>query len=307
MESSHPRVSAIIPTYNYAQFVCEAVESALAQTWPNMEVIVVDDGSTDDTRERLQRYTGRIKYLYQNNRGLSAARNTGIREASGEYVAFLDSDDIWLPDKIEAQMQLVLTNGFEAVVCHPRLPTGRALTFDECFTVSPGFGSTALVRKTLFEEVGGFDESLRSVEDRDMMLRLTRGGRRIGVVGGAQVRIRQHAISMSRKAERMEQSFRAVLDKAFSWPEARSPLLRHRAMAFFYRDGAHAYLDEGRPGIALDRILRSFLAWPLPLGRPTGRPLERLRMLAWLPIRAMRGRRAAGPISTSGLAGDKNG
>ena len=96
-------VSVVIPTYNYAHFVTGAVESALAQTYPDREVIVVDDGSTDDTRDRLAPFEGRIRYIHQENQGLSAARNTGIRAARGALVAFLDSDDLWHPEKLAVQ------------------------------------------------------------------------------------------------------------------------------------------------------------------------------------------------------------
>src|ERR1700674_2946625 len=94
-------VSVVIPTYNYRQFVVEAVESVLAQTYRPIELIVVDDGSTDGTRAELERFEGQIRYMFQENRGLPAARNRGIRAAAGEYVAFLDADDVWAPTKIE--------------------------------------------------------------------------------------------------------------------------------------------------------------------------------------------------------------
>jgi glycosyltransferase involved in cell wall biosynthesis len=94
-------ISVVIPTYNYARFVCEAVDSALSQSLRPQEVIVVDDGSTDDTSDRLRQFGDRIRYVFQQNGGLSKARNTGIREARGDWVAFLDSDDIWHPRKLE--------------------------------------------------------------------------------------------------------------------------------------------------------------------------------------------------------------
>lgn len=277
------KVTAIIPTYNYGRFVCDAVDSALAQSWPDMEVLVVDDGSTDDTPERLKKYEGRIRVIRQENRGLSAARNTGIREATGEYVAFLDSDDEWLPEKTAAQMRLVEEQGFEVVVIREG-ERNWELTFDECFFISPGFGSTALVKRSLFDEVGGFDESLRSVEDRDMMLRLTRGGRRIGVVAEPLVRIRQHAASMSRKAERMEDSFRTVLNKAFEWPEMRGrSLLMLQALGFFYRDSTWTYFEEGRRAAAMQRLMMSMLCWPLPWGTGfAGTRMKRVKLAARL-------------------------
>ncbi|HEY2324319.1 MAG TPA: glycosyltransferase family A protein, partial [Thermoanaerobaculia bacterium] len=97
-------VSVVIPSYNYARYLGEAIDSALAQTLPPLEVIVVDDGSTDETSEVLATYADRIRVLRQKNSGVAVARNSGIAAAHGEYVAFLDADDIWLPRKLELQM-----------------------------------------------------------------------------------------------------------------------------------------------------------------------------------------------------------
>src|SRR3989338_6680477 len=89
-----PLVSVVIPTFNYGHYVCDAVDSVLSQTYENVEILVVDDVSTDDTQERLKKYNGRIVNVLQKNAGLSAARNTGIRKAKGEFIAILDSNDI---------------------------------------------------------------------------------------------------------------------------------------------------------------------------------------------------------------------
>ena len=101
-----PRVSVIIPTYNRAGYLCESIESVLTQTYTDYEIIVVDDGSTDDTEEVLQLWIadGTIHYVWQENRGESAARNHGIELAIGEYIAFLDSDDLFMPTKLEEQV-----------------------------------------------------------------------------------------------------------------------------------------------------------------------------------------------------------
>src|SRR5438477_3922397 len=98
-------VTAVIPTYNYGRFVTQAVESALGQTYRNLEIIVVDDGSTDDTREQLLPYRDRLRYIYQENQSVAAARNTGIRAATSEFIAFLDADDLWHPRELELQMR----------------------------------------------------------------------------------------------------------------------------------------------------------------------------------------------------------
>ena len=102
-----PRVSVIIPTYNSARFVVQAVESVLAQTYSDFEVIVVDDGSTDNTPVALAGYRQKIRYLHQENRGPSAARNAGYRASQGDYVLFLDSDDLIPPDTLERQVSFL--------------------------------------------------------------------------------------------------------------------------------------------------------------------------------------------------------
>jgi glycosyltransferase involved in cell wall biosynthesis len=111
-----PFVSVIIPTYNSAQFICDAVDSVLAQTYKNVEIIVVDDGSTDRTANFLKNYPNHLIYRYQANQGVSSARNLGVRMARGQRVAFLDSDDLWLPKKLETQVRFFSRNP-EAVIC----------------------------------------------------------------------------------------------------------------------------------------------------------------------------------------------
>jgi len=112
-------ISVVIPTYNRAPWVAAAVQSALAQTYPHTEVIVVDDGSTDSTADVLEAFTrdGRVRYFHQENLGVSAARNRGIREARGRFIAFLDSDDVWYPWKLEVQSRLLETMPRLALVC----------------------------------------------------------------------------------------------------------------------------------------------------------------------------------------------
>jgi glycosyltransferase involved in cell wall biosynthesis len=178
------QISAIVPTYNYARFVHRAVDSVLNQTYPVAEVIVVDDGSTDNTREVLAAYGDRIKYVHQENRGLSGARNTGIRNASSPWVAFLDSDDWWLPEKIERQVRLVEADPAVELVYTAswlHFPDGQVERYDVCtpdrlwprFRYANGITpSTVLMRRDLILKAGCFDETLRYCEDWDMWVRL---------------------------------------------------------------------------------------------------------------------------------------
>ncbi|HEY0656892.1 MAG TPA: glycosyltransferase family A protein, partial [Pyrinomonadaceae bacterium] len=100
-----PKVSVIIPNYNYAKYIAETIDSVLAQTYPNLEVIVVDDGSKDDSLKILRSYGDKITVIEQKNQGVARARNIGTAYSNGEYIAFLDADDVWLPEKLARQME----------------------------------------------------------------------------------------------------------------------------------------------------------------------------------------------------------
>ena len=188
--TAKPLISVIIPTYNTACFVEHAVKSALAQTYAPLEVIVVDDGSTDDTRERLLPWNDRIKYLSQTNGGPSKARNRGIKEARGSLIAFLDADDEWFPEKLTIQEAVLSANDQVALVHSDltclELSSGRRFQpsrareryhgrcYEALFFANHVNLSTVLVRKKVIEAVGLFDEDLClvAVEDHDLWLRL---------------------------------------------------------------------------------------------------------------------------------------
>ncbi len=192
-----PKVSVIIPSFNSEKTVSMTVESALAQTYPDIEVIVVDDGSTDGTRQILEPYADRIRYIYQENKKHSGARNTGIRAAQGEYLAFLDSDDLWLPEKIERQVA-VLDQHPEVVLVacvaryidqqgNPARSSGRSLERYSGVVEAPsdwtrrlflgdavpGGGSSAMVRREALLKAGLFDEGLDYAEDWDTWMRVS--------------------------------------------------------------------------------------------------------------------------------------
>lgn len=188
-----PLVSIIIPTYNRARLVCEAVESALGQTYPHVEVIVVDDGSTDDTRERIAAYGDRVRYLHQPNQGVSAARNHGFREARGEYVLFLDSDDLLVPDAIAILLTILRSDpALDAAFGDGEFvgPNGNTLgrisqkrnlelfpTFsDMVVQPPPGCPSILFRRDALARVEGPFDEQMWGHEDHDLLVRLTAAG-----------------------------------------------------------------------------------------------------------------------------------
>ena len=186
--SEKPLVSAIIPTYDSADFVVEAVESALAQSYSNIEVIVVDDGSADDTVARLNsRFGSRIRIIQQEHLGPAVARNAGLRASKGEFAAFLDADDLWMPEKIEHSLGPLLRDPkvgvvYTAVRIH-ELDSGRKYTLPqytmggniakELFTECRGVNtSTLVVRREALDRIGGFDEEFFRAQDWDLMVRL---------------------------------------------------------------------------------------------------------------------------------------
>jgi glycosyltransferase involved in cell wall biosynthesis len=274
-----PLVSVVIPTYNYGHFVCQAVESALAQTYANIEVIVVDDGSTDDTVQRLAPYRDRIRYIHQENRGLSAARNMGIRHATGEWIALLDADDLWHPQKIDTQLNAVRGFGPVGLIGSPQArelndklpPATRVERLGvRDLLLSRRIGpSSALIRKDCLQTVGGFDENLRSVEDRDMWLRLAARFPAVVVDVPCWVQ-RIHEGQMSRAASRMHLNYCKVLDGFFKrHSEHRS--LHRLGYGYLNLDTSIAFLDEGARGQALQFLARSIVRWPRPL-RLANRP-----------------------------------
>jgi glycosyltransferase involved in cell wall biosynthesis len=194
-----PLVTGVIATYNRGHIVGEAIESILQQTYENIEVIVVDDGSTDDTQEKLKQYGDRIRVLYQNNSGPAAAWNRGIEASQGEIIAFLGSDDIWLQTFIQRQVSVLQQAGESVPCCLANawlmFASGRQRTsFDNALLYTPYeegiwlnvadvlatrfvvFGQTVAIRRRALERTGGFDERLRYLEDYDMALRLSLQG-----------------------------------------------------------------------------------------------------------------------------------
>lgn len=220
MSSSADFVSVIIPAYNAASYIKATIESVLAQTYRHFEIIVVNDGSPDTItlEEVLSPYRQSITYITQENRGLSGARNTGLRAAKGNLISLLDADDIWLPDYLEQQVSFLQGNPeIDLVYCDAEF-FGEDITPGQFYMVAcPSEGeatAAAIISKqcTVFVSVTsrrgplqaiGFDESLRSCEDLDCWLRFTAAGYRIGYQRKVLARYRRHAASLSANAERM--------------------------------------------------------------------------------------------------------
>ncbi|MBT3312279.1 MAG: glycosyltransferase [Desulfobacterales bacterium] len=182
-----PFISVIIPTYNRSGFLREAIDSVLAQDYDSFELIVVDDGSTDSTKEILDSYMDDIIVLHQENKGVSAARNRGIKDSSGELIAFLDSDDLWLPGKLSIQADFFESNP-DIMICqteeiwirkgirvNPKKKHKKhsGMIFMESLALCLISPSAVMVRKDLFNKVGMFDETLPACEDYDLWLRVS--------------------------------------------------------------------------------------------------------------------------------------
>jgi glycosyltransferase involved in cell wall biosynthesis len=186
--STKPEVSVIIPTYNRGWVLREAVDSVLAQDFKDFELIVVDDGSTDNTREILESYDHDLIVLRQSNRGVSAARNRGIAAGRGRLVAFLDSDDLWLPRKLSSQVDFfnsnpaALVNQTEeiwirnGVRVNPKTRHRKfsGMIFEKSLALCLVSPSAVMMKRSLFDEVGLFDEDLPACEDYDLWLRISR-------------------------------------------------------------------------------------------------------------------------------------
>ena len=187
MGNSIVNVSVIIPTYNRKNLLKRALHSVINQTFVPQEIIVVDDGSSDGTKDWVLERFPDVRYIYQDNSGVSSARNAGIKEAIGSWIAFLDSDDEWMSNKLEQQKDVI--NSFqEAWLCHTNeiwIRNGVRVNqmkkhqkyggnvFENCLDICRISPSSVLIKKEVFEMVGLFDESLKVCEDYDLWLRIT--------------------------------------------------------------------------------------------------------------------------------------
>lgn len=210
-----PLVSVIIPAYKCAEFIAETLDSVFAQTLTSVEVIVVNDGSpdTEELENALAPYLARITYVRQENRGAGAARNRALREARGEFVAFLDGDDAWLPGYLEGQLKLMRDKGYDMAYADALLfgdspqagmtfmqtaPSEGEVNFvsllrGECNVITSG----VVARRRVVVGAGLFDETLRNAQDFELWARLARGGTRIGFQRKVLLRYRCHEGSLS--------------------------------------------------------------------------------------------------------------
>jgi glycosyltransferase involved in cell wall biosynthesis len=286
-------ISAVIPTYNYGRYIAEAVESALAQTMAPREVIVVDDGSTDDTEAVVRKFGDKVRYIRQENAGVCAARNRGVAESTGEYIAFLDADDIWDPTKLEKQLAVFESDpeiglvhcGMlefdgetgETIALHLEGQKGwvadELLLWERPAIVGPG--GTIMVRRGVFEEVGGFDEQMKVSEDWDFCYRVARRYK-VGFVAEPMVNYRSHGAAAHRDIREMERGMGRFYEKAFA-NDVEVSRLRERSLGNYHRILAGSYLHAGQYGNFAKNAAKSLWYRPSGIGYFLKFPARRLK------------------------------
>jgi len=275
-----PKVSVVLATYNYGRYLGGALESALAQTISELEIIVIDDGSTDETKQVMIPYLSnpRVRYCGIDHQGQPAAKNAGIRLARAPLLAFLDADDLWLPTKLEKQLALFADNPALAVVYSRRVlidEQGRHLQFQQadlprgnvlaamfrnnflCF-------SSAVVRREVLEEVGLFDENLALAIDYDLWLRIARRNP-FDFVDEPLVQYRTGHASLSRRTEERLKTAAAIMNRFldhYGGREVLDPALIRRAQAETYYEIALAIRNRSRWS-ALPWYLRALRTMPV--------------------------------------------
>ncbi|MCC3428674.1 MULTISPECIES: glycosyltransferase [unclassified Microcoleus] len=230
-----PQVSVIIAAYNGSRYIVQAVESVLCQTFTDLEIIVVDDGSTDETHQVLQPYFDRIRYVYQENAGVAAARNRGIQESKGEFIAFLDQDDFFLPDKLAAQISLfrqqlslgIVNSGWRIVNQQgDKISDIKAweyfpkLNLETWIVQMPVLPSAMMFSRQWLELAGGFNSEFDSVDDSDLVLRLALLGCEAAWLPQVTVSYRQHDQNVSiKKALKQANLFITLKQQFFAKPD----------------------------------------------------------------------------------------
>ena len=274
-------VDVIIPSYNYGRFLQESINSVLGQTFQDFNLFIIDDGSTDNTKEVVSRYQSlhsNIQYFFQENRGLPAARNAGLKLSTAPFIAFLDADDVWMPEKLEETLKpfyaqpnlgvvytlVEMMNGWgnHLVQERPCTPVRGEVFHQLLFNNSiAGSSSSVLVRKECVKKVGSFDESLPSCEDWDLWLRIARYFP-FDYIAKPLVKIRIHEKNMHKDVERMVRGKLALMEKVFREDSLELAPLRSAAFATIYLTVSRQYMDIGLHTKGFRFMSKAFLLKP---------------------------------------------
>ena len=274
-----PLVSVIMPAYNTEKYIAESIQSVLDQSYTNWELLVVDDGSTDQTAEIVRAFAakdGRVKYLFQQNGGQSKARNTGIQNAGGSLLAFLDSDDVWLPEKLQLQMRtmvatkvdVVYSNGF--VIYEPGAASGPSdfpiiagsvegpKMFDLLLLLNFIPVQSVVLRREVFDKAGPFDESLLC-EDYDLWLKIAASGASFYGMSEKLIKYRRHPTATTHENSKLLQPMLRVVSRHIETSALDDRKKRARVRRL-YRDLIAALIEEGKLPEARE-MLNEFAAW----------------------------------------------
>ena len=307
-----PRVSVIIPTFNCAAFLTRAVESVFTQTYTDYEVIIADDGSTDETRELVTQWDGKVRYLYQMNQGLASARNLAVSKASGAFLAYLDADDMYYPNRLKAQVAFldahsecglvhsdvtildesdrVISSSFNRETGRS-VPKGNCLTYllEHCHIQVP----SVLERRACYDRIGGFERRAHPAEDYLHWIQLALHGYAIGYIDKPLAMYRRRANSLSASSLRMAEGIFGVLFVLLEGNVSRELLgaegqrvIRSRKDKI-ERSLPYLYRREGRISLARRKAVALILKSPTELGLyvdliksylyPLARELRKLR------------------------------
>lgn len=277
-------VSVIMPAFNTEKYISQAIESVLDQTYQDVELIIVNDGSTDMTEKVIQKYLNRISYIFQTNKGIAAARNIGIRASRGEYIAFLDSDDIWLPEKLKLQVNYLSThldtdlvyadyatfdNGGileENFAFARQVPRPIGYIFQELLLKCLIFTSTVMLKRKVLEKTGLFDERFLIGEDYDLWLRIS-AEHKIGYITEVVSKYRRHPSSITARDLSTNKPWEIkVIEKALKmFPEEKTKMptrkLRKR-LARPYFDIAYMAFHKKKYQVARYHFSKCLQTWP---------------------------------------------
>ena len=271
-------ISVIIPTYNHARFLASAIDSALSQTLKPSDVIVVDDGSTDGTSNVLEAFEGKVRVVRQKNQGVAAARNSGVEMATADYLAFLDADDVWLPRKLEMQLNRFRAEpGLGLVHCgleqidEDNRTLGRSVdgmegsVADEMLlfirSTILGGGSGAMMPRAVFQEAGKFDERLSTSADWDLYYRIARKYK-IGFVPHVLLQYRLHGTNMHGSVRAMEHDMLLAYSKAFLSADDVDLPEQRRCLGNLHKVLAGSYFSTGERLGFLRNALKSVILTP---------------------------------------------